>query len=141
MQEITPMTNSVPVAPGLFAKDEDDTWRLVAGYCDACTRHHFPRLQNCPYCSSENCSERLVGERGTLHLFTTVVNRPPGYRGEVPFGFGVVELPEGLRIISRLTESDSSRLHFGQSMRLVVTPLHEDETGRLVTTYAFQPEP
>ena len=31
---------------------------------------------------------------------------PPGYLGEVPFGFGVVELDEGLRVLGRLTESD-----------------------------------
>ena len=31
---------------------------------------------------------------------------PPGYQGEVPYGIGVVELPEGVRVITRLTESD-----------------------------------
>jgi uncharacterized OB-fold protein len=135
------MTDSVPVTPGLFKQDHGGTWYLVAGYCEECARLHFPRSPNFPYCSSESCGERLVGNTGKLHLFTTVVNRPPGYRGAVPFGFGVVELPEGLRVVSRLTESDVSRLHFGQSVRLVVTPLHQDEEGRSVTTYAFRPEP
>jgi uncharacterized OB-fold protein len=135
------MSETVPVLPGLFGQDDNGTWHLVAGYCGGCGHHHFPRLQNCPYCSCEDCSERLVGREGKLYLFTTVVNRPPGYRGEVPFGFGVVELPEGLRVISRLTESDVSRLHFGQSAQLVVTPLHEDENGRSVVSYAFRPEP
>lgn len=130
----------VPVFPGLFTQDDNGSWRLVAGRCGECGRHHFPRLQSCPYCSAESCTERLVGESGTLYLFTTVVNRPPGYRGAVPFGFGVVQLPEDLRVISRLTESDSSRLRLGQSMRLVVTPLHEDEAGRTVGSYAYCPE-
>jgi uncharacterized OB-fold protein len=135
------MTDAVPVSPGLFVQDENGKCHLVAGYCDACARCHFPRLHSCPYCSFEECRERRVGETGKLYLFTTVVNRPPGYHGEVPFGFGVVELPEGLRVISRLTESDASRLHFGQSVRLVVTPLHEDEKGRPVSSYAFRPDP
>ena len=60
-------------------------------------RVHFPAAPDCPYCSAEGCDERELSERGTLCLFTMVVNRPPGYGGEVPFGFGVVELPEGLR--------------------------------------------
>jgi hypothetical protein len=135
------MTDPVPVSPGLFTQDDSGTWHLVAAYCEECGRHHFPQSENCPYCSSEACSERLVGRTGKLYLFTTVVNRPPGYRGTVPFGFGVVELPEGLRIISRLTESDASRLHFGQRVQLVVTPLHHDEKGRSVMSYAFRPEP
>ena len=135
------MSETVPVRAGLFARDATGTWHLLAGYCEACYRHHFPRLGNCPYCSSEGCTERALGTSGKLHLFTTVVNRPPGYRGEVPFGFGVVELPEGLRVISRLTESDPSRLHFGQNVRLVITPLHEDENGCEVASYAFCPDP
>lgn len=133
------MTEPVPVVSGLFVKDDAGTWHLVAGYCESCARYHFPRSPYCPYCASDGCSERRVGKTGTLYLFTTVVNRPPGYRGQVPFGFGVVELPEGLRVISRITESEASRLRFGQTVRLVVTPLHEDEEGRTVTSYAFQP--
>jgi len=134
------MSETLPVTPGLFQQETDGTCHLVAGCCSSCHRLHFPRSAYCPYCSSDECTERLVGRTGTLYLFTTVVNRPPGYRGEVPFGFGVVELPERLRVISRLTESDASRLRLGQPMRLVVTPLHQDEEGRSVTSYAFRPE-
>ena len=66
-------------------------------------------------------------------------NRPPGYAGEVPFGFGVVELPEGLRLITRLTEADPAALRFGMAMRLAIVPLHVDEQGREVVTYAYAP--
>jgi uncharacterized OB-fold protein len=57
----------------------------------------------------------------------------------VPYGFGVVELPEGVRIITRLTESDPAQLAFGQPVRLVVVPLHTDDGGNNVVTYAFEP--
>ena len=42
-----------------------------------------------------------------------------------------------LQVVSRLTESDTKSLSFGQSMALVVTPLHEDEEGGVVVSYAF----
>ena len=51
-----------------------------------------------------------------------------------------MELPEGLRVISRLTESDPARLRAGQPMRLVVDVLHVDDEGRQVVTYAFGPD-
>ena len=73
---------------------------------------------------------------GTLWTWTAVTAAPPGYEGEVPFGFGVVELPEGVRVITRLTESDPSALHAGQSMRLVLSTLHDD-----VVTWAFEAPP
>ena len=64
---------------------------------------------------------------------------PPGYRGEVPFGIGVVELPEGVRVITRLTENDPGALAEGQPMALRIVPLHMDDDGNDVVTYAFAP--
>lgn len=130
---------SVPVQAGLFALDGAGGGTLIGGYCETCTRHHFPRFAVCPYCSADGSIERPLGRRGVLRLFTTVLNRPPGYRGEVPFGFGVVELPEKLRIISRITETNLARLRIGQTMRLVFTPLHVDDDGREVVSFAFAP--
>jgi uncharacterized OB-fold protein len=70
-----------------------------------------------------------------------VSNRPPGYRGPVPYGFGVVELADGLRVITRLTESDPARLQPGLAVRLVVEPLFADDDGTPVLSYAFAPDP
>ena len=130
---------SIPVTDGLFELGTDGGGRLVGGFCAACGRYHFPATADCPYCSAEGCERRQLSEGGTLRLFTTVVNRPPGYSGEVPFGFGVVELPEGLQIIARLTEADPERLEMGMPMRMAVVPLHVDEQGRQVVSYAFAP--
>jgi uncharacterized OB-fold protein len=129
----------IAVTSGLFELGGDDGGRLLGGRCRACTRYHFPASSGCPYCSAEDCETRPLSARGTLCLFTTVVNRPPGYTGEVPFGFGVVELPEGLRLIARLTETDPARLAVGMPVRLTFVPLHVDEEGRQVITYAFAP--
>jgi uncharacterized OB-fold protein len=128
----------VPVHEGLFTSD--DGGRLLGAQCAACQRWQFPAGPDCPYCSAEGCQTRPLSRRGTLCLFTGVLNRPPGYLGEVPFGFGVVELPEGLRIISRLTEADPARLRFGMPVHLAIVPLHLDEAGRQVMTYAFTPD-
>ncbi|MDX2167244.1 MAG: OB-fold domain-containing protein [Deltaproteobacteria bacterium] len=127
----------VPVHEGLFSSA--DGGHLLGARCGACGKWQFPAGTDCPYCSAEDCATLPLSPTGTLHLFTSVRNRPPGYVGEVPFGFGVVELPEGLRIISRLTESDPARLRLGMAVRLVLVPLHVDEQGREVHTYAFAP--
>jgi uncharacterized OB-fold protein len=125
----------IAIHDGLFTDDG----KLLAAHCPDCRRWHFPADADCPYCSGECCTTQTLSGAATLWLFTGVRNRPPGYQGEVPFGFGVVELPEGLRIITRLTEADPSSLRFGMAMRVVVVPLHVDEEGREVVTYAFAP--
>jgi uncharacterized OB-fold protein len=52
---------------------------------------------------------------------------------------GVVELPEGIRVITRLTESDPAALRAGHDMELRVVPLHVDAAGDDVVTFAFAP--
>jgi uncharacterized OB-fold protein len=129
----------IPIHPGLFSMEGEGGGRLLGGVCASCQRVHFPRLATCPYCTAEGCSERPLSPTGTLYLYTTVLNRPPGYKGEVPFGFGVVELPEGLRVITRITETELDKLRPGMPMRLVLVPLHSDDQGREVVSYAFAP--
>jgi uncharacterized OB-fold protein len=123
----------VPVHDGLFTDDH-----LLGGCCRACSRHHFPRTETCPHCSSSETEDADLSPTGTLWGWTAVTAAPPGYRGEVPFGFGVVELPEGIRVVTRLTEADPARLTFAMPVRMRVVPLHTDDDGRTVTTFAFE---
>lgn len=125
---------TVPVREGLFADGH-----LLGGRCAACERHHFPASSRCPYCGSDAVAGAPLSDRGTLWAWTAVTAAPPGYRGEVPFGFGVVELVEGVRVITRLTEADPARLAFGMPMHLVVDELHTDDDGNRVVSYAFAP--
>ena len=131
------MAASVAVQEGLFTVDADGAAHLVGGRCRACGRHQFPRSSLCPYCGADDVAEALLSPDGTLWAWTAVTAAPPGYRGDVPYGFGVVELPEGLRVITRLTEPDPTRLRFGQDVRLQLVVLHRDDEGRDVLTWAF----
>jgi uncharacterized OB-fold protein len=120
------------VHDGLFVTDPEP--RLLGSRCTDCGGHHFPAHLTCAYCASEDVTPVELSTRGELWSWTAVTAAPPGYEGDVPFGFGVVELPEGVRVITRLTEPDPSRLRSGQPMRLVVVALTD-----AVTTYAFEP--
>ena len=126
----------MPVQEGLFS-DSDGSPRLLGSRCRACGRHRFPRAAVCSYCGSDELEYVALSGTGTLWGWTAVTTAPPGYRGEVPFGFGVVELPEGVRVVTRLTEADPRNLRFGQEMQLAIVPLHTDDEGRTVVTWAF----
>ncbi|MGH7896301.1 MAG: Zn-ribbon domain-containing OB-fold protein [Candidatus Binatia bacterium] len=122
----------------MFRLDGDGP-RLLAARCVACDRLQFPAAASCPYCGEDGSRETAVGPDARLFLFTAITSPPPGYRGPLPYGFGIVELPEGLRVVTRLTESDVTRLHVDQAMRLVVEPLFSDEDGTPVLSFAFGP--
>jgi uncharacterized OB-fold protein len=129
------MSTMLMVRQGLFSDGEAPA--LLGSRCTVCRAHDFPRHDTCPYCSTEDPVPTELSRAGTLWAWTAVTAPPPGYQGEVPFGLGVVELPEGIRVITRLTESDPAALSFGQPMELRIVPLHADVDGNDVVTFAF----
>lgn len=133
------MTGVRPVHDGLFELGADGALRLLAARCTACGAAQFPRPAACAACGGEVAPLELDGEGASLWAWTTVNAAPPGYRGPVPYGFGVVELPAGIRVVTRLTEPDAARLSFGQPMRLVADVVDRDDDGTEVVTWAFAP--
>jgi uncharacterized OB-fold protein len=129
----------IMVREGLFT--DGDSPALLGSRCHSCGAHHFPRHDTCPYCAAEDPEPTNLSGTGVLWAWTAVTAPPPGYEGETPFGLGVVELPEGIRVITRLTESNPGSLTSGQPMTLQVVPLHTDADGNDVVTYAFSPAP
>jgi uncharacterized OB-fold protein len=126
-----------PVHEGLFARDERGDPYLLGGRCASCERLQFPLATTCPACGSGEIEAVRLPDEGKLWGWTAVTAAPPGYLGEVPFGFGVVELTGGLRVITRIEERDPARLAFGTPMRLTLVELGPDADGETVTTYSF----
>lgn len=113
--------------------------QLLGSRCQSCTRVAFPPHSVCPYCSADDCRIVPLSRDGKLEICTTVSNRPPGYDGPLPFGFGVVELPEGLRIIARVSDPNTAP---GSPLQLAIEALQTDESGNEVVTFTFaQPPP
>ena len=129
----------VPVHPGLFEADGDGTVALLGSRCRACARASFPRAEVCPYCGSPDLEPVRLSPTGTLWGWTTVRAAPPGYEGPVPFGFGVVELDDGVRVVTRLEIVDRPEVAFGMAMRASLAPVSENEDGDTVVTYTFEP--
>lgn len=107
--------------PVLFTDDG-----LLGGLCPACDRKHFPRSEWCPWCGAEGATEVVLSTEGRLWAWTVVKAPPPGYLGEVPFGFGVVDLPaDGLQVVTRLTTTDVGALSVGDPMCFTTEPIGE----------------
>ncbi len=126
------------VAEGLFEL-RDDGITLLGGYSPSSGRTHFPRLDACPYTGARDVEPVTLADHGRLWGWTAVTAAPPGYTGHVPFGFGVVELPDGLRIVTRITEPDPDALKFGDPMQLVADVIATDDDGTEVVAWAFAP--
>jgi uncharacterized OB-fold protein len=142
------MVNGVSTQKALAP--EISTWpdpnpQLIGSNCGACGATVFPVQNRCPKCSAAEMSEVKLPRRGTLVAWTTQ-GFPPGppYKGPtgkdfVPFGVGLVQLGDVVRVEGRLTENDPAKLQFGQEVELTMVPFTTDEDGNEIVTFAFRP--
>jgi uncharacterized OB-fold protein len=99
-----------PVADGLFSVDPP---ALIGGQCASCGALSFPRRAWCPECQGSTIEEVALARTGVVYTFTIVHMVPPGYLGEAPYAYGVVELPEGLRVTTTLLADDLDAIEVG----------------------------
>lgn len=137
-------TTQRALAPEISTWPDDDP-QLIGSTCGSCGATTFPVQQRCPKCSGGEMSDVLLPRRGTLIAWTTQ-GFPPGapYKGPagkdfVPFGVGLVQLDDVVRVEGRLTENDPAKLQFGQQVELTMIPFTTDEDGAEIVTFAFRP--
>ncbi|WP_024440441.1 Zn-ribbon domain-containing OB-fold protein [Mycobacterium sp. UM_WGJ] len=119
--------------------------QLVGSRCADCDATVFPAQPRCPSCSGDKMSRELLPRTGTLVAWTTQ-GFPPGapYLGPtgkdfVPYGVGLVQLGDVIRVEGRLTENDPDTLEFGMPVELVMVPFTSDAEGNEIITFAFRP--
>jgi uncharacterized OB-fold protein len=132
----------IPIKDGIFEQLEGGA-RLIGSRCHQCGEVTFPVNSFCPQCCTETTEPIPLSPRGVLYSFTIQrFKPPPPYRGPepfAPFGVGMIELPEGLRITALVQESDPSRLRVGMEMELIIAKLFDDDEGNEILGYKFKP--
>lgn len=124
-------TAVAPVREGLFTP-----LALIGGRCGSCGALQFPRRQVCPVCQHTDVAEEALPAEGRIYTFTIVRSRPPGYVGSVPYAYGVVELPVGLRVTTTLLADDLETIAIGG--RVVYDTVTLAEGDRPVISFAYR---
>ena len=81
-----------------------DEGRLLARACASCGRIHHPPGPMCPACHSVEWADRELSGRGTVHSW--IVSHHPSQADESPRIVALVELEEGIRLVSNLQDID-----------------------------------
>lgn len=123
----------------------DENPQLIGSQCGACSATVFPRQQTCPKCSKSEMADLLLPRRGSVIAWTTQGFAPgapyagPTGKDFVPFGVGLVQLGDVIRVEGRLTENDPAKLEFGMEVELEMAPFATDAEGDELVTFWFKP--
>ena len=100
---------------------------LALQYCNACGKYIFyPRII-CPHCSSEDIEWRKTSGKGKIYSYTVVHNNAPSaFRADTPYVVAVIELDEGVRMLSNIVQCDIEALQFDMPVTVVFETLNED---------------
>jgi len=132
----------VPVREGLFSGPLSDLGlvTLAGSRCTSCGETSLGSKTICANCGKDSVQDIPLSHRGVLWTYTVVRHRPPGnYKGPepfVPFGLGLVELQEGVRVLAPI-HCDIGRLKIGLDLKF--TPYVRNDDGREVVAFSFEP--
>lgn len=134
-----------PIKEGLLIGDlsDLDSVSLAGSKCAQCGETSLGSLATCSNCGGGQMTTLPLGRDGVLWTYTVARHKPPGdYLGPdpfVPFGMGLVELPEKIRVLATLKCSvDDIKVGMPLRFRPYVCT---DKHGRDVVAFTFEPKP
>lgn len=106
-------------------EDSRDYWeacrrhQLVVQSCNACGKPQFYPRALCSHCFSTDLGWIQASGRGTVYSFT-IVHRPPNpaFNAEVPYVIALVDLDEGVRMMSWLVDCDLAAVKIGGAVEV-----------------------
>ena len=102
---------------------------LLVQKCRSCqTLVHYPRSV-CPVDAGTEFDWAPLSGRGEVHSYT-VCHRAfhPGFAEDVPYVAAIIELAEGVRMMSNVIDVDPSKVHIGMQVEVVFEDVTEEIT-------------
>ncbi len=134
----------VPINADLMSGpfDQFDKIRLKGTKCHDCGEVMFGTYPACANCASENVEVIPLSTKGELWSYTIINHCPPEpYKGPkdpfIPFGEGLVEVPEGVRIVSVL-DAPLDQIRIGMKLELEPHVLFTNDDGEDVVAWKFK---
>jgi len=119
--------------PPYFSLGTEKFWRALAAgkfylaRCGHCGHVHFPPRVVCPECWAKDASQlQVTSAVGTLITFTDLHVTSPALKSLAPLRLAIVDLDEGVRVLTWLRGNGAEEAEPGRRCRIVV----EEVLGR-----------
>ncbi|MEE9284802.1 MAG: Zn-ribbon domain-containing OB-fold protein [Dehalococcoidia bacterium] len=129
------MTTSLPFPTPVPGPEGVEFWEgckrgeLLIQQCSQCGKLRYYPRPACNRCSSEEYSWHKASGKATLYSWI-VVHHPtlPVFKDRVPYAVILVELDEGVRMISNIVDCENEDLRIGMPLEVTFDRINEDVT-------------
>jgi uncharacterized protein len=146
LNQSTGKNKRVAIREDLFTTPLDDlsAVHMKGSKCMDCGEVFMGCAMSCAHCGRENMKDIVLNDQGFLYTYSVIEYPPPGdYKGSkdpfVPFVEGLVELPDGIRIVAPVLECDPKDARINMPLKLKVYDFFKDEEGNDVVAFCYVP--
>jgi uncharacterized protein len=126
------MTEIEPTRPAPILTDDNHFYwdaalegRIVAQQCQGCGRLRHPPRPMCPHCHSLDCDVIDLSGNGEVYSYA-VLHHPQNPAFEYPVIAALIDLSEGIRVMSNLVEIEPADITIGMPVTVEFRPTRHD---------------
>ncbi|MEM1525926.1 MAG: Zn-ribbon domain-containing OB-fold protein [Ignisphaera sp.] len=128
------------MSPARVWRERGAKLRLEGSKCKKCEKTFYPPKPSCPYCGHRETDIVVLPKKGRVISWTIEYTVPEGYRIEAPLVVALIELENGVKILSVLTDVDPDKVYYGMEVEATLRRLWvEGNEGLIVYGLKFTP--
>ncbi|MFN4133007.1 MAG: Zn-ribbon domain-containing OB-fold protein [Candidatus Hadarchaeales archaeon] len=110
-----------------FWREIPSRYNFIGSKCGNCNKIMFPPRFICPYCRRTGKIEPYNLSRfGKILSYTVVYSAAEGFEDQTPYVLAIVELDDGPRITTQVTDCDLSEVKIGDRVEMIFRRMGED---------------
>lgn len=115
-----------------------ERYNIIGNHCSNCKTDYFPERIVCPKCRRNGkLAPKKMPDEGRIYSFTQVHAALKGFEHEAPYWLAIVELSNGVKLMSQVVDSPSETVKIGASVKRVFRRIFEDEEEGAIA-YGFK---
>ena len=128
------MTQALP----LVWREIPERYNLIGNRCESCKHEFFPQRIICPNCRRKGqLVPKKMPEEGKIYSFTQVHSAAKGFENETPYTLAIVELMNGVRVLSQVVDSPEEKIRMGAKVKAVFRKIFSDGDEGIIA-YGFK---
>jgi hypothetical protein len=109
-----------------YWREVPQRYRMEAGKCTACGEIHFPPRRVCMECGKREFETVVLPDTGKVITWTVIRVAPDEFTDLAPYAVCLVELDNGVKIMSQLVDIDLETIELGMPVKIEFRRIRDD---------------